>query len=65
MIEENSPESFGLGRKIVQLNKLVNVKATFRPPLNENFRQKLIDEYKEDIRDLSIFINKDLSHWIK
>lgn len=58
-------ESFYLGRTMQRLNKLVNVEVTSRPPLNEKFRQKLIDEYQDDIKDLSNLLNRDLSDWMR
>ena len=34
-----------------------------RPPLSDNFRHSLVDEFKPDIVKLESLIGRDLSHW--
>jgi hypothetical protein len=36
-----------------------------RPPMSPDFRAELIDEFREDIKKLSMILDRDLSHWYK
>ncbi len=54
-------------RPWVDLWKVVEpllVEHRSRPSLNPEFRRKLLDDFREDIRSLSDLIGRDLSHWL-
>ena len=51
-------------RKMIK-QKLMNISISEAPHLSAEMRDKLTDYYKQDILDLSILLNRNLSHWIK
>ncbi len=49
---------------ILTLIHRANIKRETAPPLSKEFRQELIDYFKEDIAKLAKITNRDLSHWL-
>jgi hypothetical protein len=43
----------------------VSSSVTIRNPLSSRLRNELISEFRSDIEELSVTINKDLKHWLK
>jgi hypothetical protein len=61
----NTKQILGLKRLgILDGIREVNRKVIDRKPLRDNFRSKLIYEFKDDVEKLSHIFNKDLSHWL-
>lgn len=42
----------------------LNSKKVSRPPLDDNTRRILIDQFNDEIHELSQILNKDLEHWL-
>lgn len=43
----------------------LNTKKIPRPPLDKDMKKILIEEFKEEIRELSQMMGKNLEHWLK
>lgn len=54
-------KSFGIAKKVRNLNRV----EFQRPPLNPQFRNYLVNEFKEEVVKLSNLLNTDLNHWQK
>ncbi len=50
---------------IIDLIRNINREEFERPPLNSEFRDFLVDEFRTEINKLSNTLNVDLSHWLK
>ncbi len=52
----------GTREKWLAILKSMNLK---KPPLSNDIRRELIEVYREDIEQLSEFLDRDLSHWLE
>ena len=52
----------GTREKWLAILKSINLK---KPPLSNDIRRELIEVYREDIEQLSEFLDRDLSHWLE
>jgi len=49
------------------MNSLINWNnvKTQRPPLSEDFRKELADYFRDDVKELSKLLDRDLMHWVE
>lgn len=62
-----SKKIFGIKSNLGILNKIndLNIKHDKREVLSKELKINIIDNYKSDIEELSLILNKDLSKWLK
>ncbi|MCL2930756.1 MAG: hypothetical protein MGG11_00140 [Trichodesmium sp. MAG_R03] len=51
-------------REIIREKNTVQVREPFKPSLSPQFRQQLLEEYREDLLNLQTLIDRDLSAWL-